>query len=248
MFVMPTKFGENVFFKDLVGKVPFITSKLLADKNYKITSSEKYVTETYSYVNEICHKIKDLWACAVFINCYPKKSELSKLLSRSEYLIYHLDFYYIGIVCIFDRLLKLINYTCELGLADKHVKFDIIINNSKVNNEIKGVLKKFDKSIADIRGLQNGIKHHKKYWDSRLNNADLFETYSSEPVFTRSMSKKDIQTLALSSGLEYASFIKTKTDELKKNNEALVDNLSFVFDKTYPIYKKKLEMLENKND
>lgn len=239
-----SKLEKTKFLEDLnKNLVSFAKKQLRINKGEKIelTNKEKFLAETYQLTNEIASKLQDLDASVLFIASYPGSIAIGKLLTRTEYLIYHLDFYYIGIVCIFDRVLKLINHICGLGLSDRHVALDIILNNSNVSQKIKEVLKKFDKSIVNIRTLQNQIKHKRKFWDHKLKEAAFFEDILRIDSLKDSFKKEDLIAMKHLANIEHRSYIRKKKQEMKENNKYLIDMLEVIYNETHFIYEAKLK-------
>jgi len=80
------------------------------EKSRGLSKEDAYIHLTWLLINEIENKFKDLDACIAFLSSYSKNGAVGKLLTREEYLFYHLEFYYIGVIGIFDRALKLVNH------------------------------------------------------------------------------------------------------------------------------------------
>lgn len=247
MYSVP-KLEKTKFIEDLnKNLISFAKKQLKINKGEKIklTDKEEFLAETYQFTNEIESKLQDLDAGVLFIASYPGSVAVGKLLTRTEYLIYHIDFYYIGIICIFDRVLKLINHICGLGLSDRYVTLDIILNNSNVSQKIKEVLRKLDKSIVNIRTLQNQIKHKRKFWDHKLKDAAFFESILRVDSLKASLKREDLLTMKHLANIEHRSYIREKKRELKNNNKALIELLCGIYKEIHSVYEIRLKTFQS---
>lgn len=215
-------------------------------KSRGLSKEDIYIHLTWWLINEIENKFKDLDACMAFVSSYPKNGAVGKLFTREEYLFYHLEFYHIGVIGIFDRALKLINHVYELGLADRHVTLDVISSHRYIDGELKKTLKSFNKDINDIRTLQNGFKHKQKMRDDKLKTASLLEAVHRYEWLRDSFDEMTRRQYEFYSTLEYRQYIRDKKKELKQTNVVLVDALVVLFDRLYFKYSKRLGILVSK--
>lgn len=246
MYNLP-KLENTKLKRDLSKQVPIVVKDLQSQqqKNIKLSVKENYVYKVWKAVNEIENKIKDLDACIILIKNYPKSKKLQKLFSREEYITYHLAYYYIGIVAVFDRALHLINIIDDIGLADKDVKVEIISTNAKVNNNTKKLLKSFNKSIGGIRSTQNIIKHKKQIWESTFRDIADFEHIYTNSSVIKTLSEKEKRTSKLLIKIKYKISVVNKCKELKNNNSILIKYIKVLYEVLYKKYNDNLEFLSN---
>lgn len=216
------------------------------EKSRGLSKEDAYIHLTWLLINEIENKFKDLDACIAFLSSYSKNGAVGKLLTREEYLFYHLEFYYIGVIGIFDRALKLVNHIYGLGLADRYVTLDIITSHRHIDGELSKMLKLFNKDVNNIRTLQNGFKHKQKMRDDKLKTAVLLETAYRYKWLSDSFDKVTRKQCEFLSTLEYRQYIRDKKKELKQTNAALANSLAALFDRSYFEYDKRLRISASK--
>ncbi len=172
-------------------------------KKFRKTKKYYFYRDLFNNINELDKKLKDLYITQKIIFEY-KNSKNKKQITKTEYIIYHLEYFYINIVGIYDRMLHFINFVYELGLSDRFVQKDIILKNSRVDDKMKKFLKEFDKSIKEIRVDQNIIKHKKKFYDKDMYDYELFEMAAR--------SEKNLKTKRQFMALSMNKFIKYQSD------------------------------------
>ncbi len=211
----------------------------------KPISSKKdlYIFELVEHIIEVEVKIRDLYLSELFIGNYSASNKIQKEFTRHDYIIYHLEFYYINVIALYDRVLHLINYIFNLGLADRFVTKDIITNNKNVKREVVAALNNIDKSLQGIRRLQNKIKHKIKLQErnERLKNAELFE------MAAKITPNRDVQLMKLSAKIGYKLYIKLKKKELEQNRLNLIAMLNQLYNLLAPVVKKHIKQFDSFN-
>jgi len=208
-------------------------------KKLRKTKRDVFYYTLFTCVIEIDYKMQDISLCPLFIKNYNVSSQIKSMISRYDYIMYHLEFYYINIVSIFDRMLHLVNFLYDLGLKDRFVNRDIIVTNKNVDKNIIKLLKRFDKSLQGIRTLQNKIKHKERINEREKNkwikDAELFEHVDSMK-FLETGEKSEFLAYAKTN---YAFYIKEKKKELLKNNKVLTEALNNFYNELMPQIKKR---------
>lgn len=202
------KFVASTNIVNIIKKDVTWIAKLKSDEEYngkKFRRTKKYLfyKELFNRINALEQKLNDLEVSRKLILSY-KNFKKNNDITKTEYILYHMEYFYINIIGLYDRMLHLVNFTYELGLSDRYVQKDIIVNNNKVDNKVKKFLKEFDKKIQAIRTDQNRIKHKDKYYDKQMYEYEIFEMAAK----TEENIKLKRQFLALS----MTRFVKYKKD------------------------------------
>lgn len=218
---------DELQFTKLYKELELQTEKLQKKKKNPLSKKEIYLTISFKLVFEVMKKLNDLYIGPLLLSSFPIKFK-GKIM-ESEYINYHLDFYFINIVSLYDRILKLINQIYKLGLTNKYVKHEIITSNQNVDKKIINILIDFYKRSIKVRTLQNIIKHQKKYTDDKLSNLGLIEIIiknKKKETFLNFYNKrliseytKNMQKIIYNNNEEIIKFVKQVFNQvqLKKN-------------------------------
>ena len=99
------------------------------------------------------------------------------LISRFDYIVYHLENHYVRAVAVIDRSLQLINLVFRLGLSERDCKFGVITANEFVKNtSTQKSLKRLDKMVQPMRQTRNLIIHQRQLSEESLDQIELFHT------------------------------------------------------------------------
>jgi len=157
---------EHEIYKDIEGYIPKIVNKLRdAEKNkssYPLIGLEDFIFGTFKFLDEIDKKLKDLDLSMIFISSFPSYKSWRKVMMRKEYILYHLEYFNINIIALFDRVLHLVNFLYDLGLSDRYVTINCITSNSNINKNLSKLLNDVNNNLDEIRKKQNRIKHKQK--------------------------------------------------------------------------------------
>lgn len=200
-----------------------------------LSEREEFIFDIFQRLNEIVDKLKDLNYSVMFFSVYPNYKLWRSKITRQEYIIYHLEYYYINIVALYDRLLHFVNFIYDLGLADQFVTLRSIITNKHVKKETIKILKGIDKTLQGIRKIQNKIKHKEKFRDKKMYYPSLLEFQYRHNMFAeyapefQNELKSDINFF-------YRNYLISKKKELKENNKALGNGIKILLDNVLPIY------------
>ena len=188
------------------------------------------IKDLFDYLTEIINKQKDIQIAKSFLKSHKTIGKTNRNIeTREVYIKYHIEFYQINIIGVFDRVLHLINFVYKLGLADRYVKKDTICSNSNTPKKIVDLVKKFDKDIESIRGSQNSIKHKEKIYIPELYNASLIDftlkqwqeikKHKLKVNFT--WSKQDEKFLKADADFYYNMFLKKEREKIDEINSKL---------------------------
>lgn len=232
--------GDNKLSKMMVPKAIwlvkiFVEKKKLKKKINKTNKQTQFYFRLFNHLIEIDKKMKDLQLCIDFISSYTTSISIKNKILRAKYITYHLEYYYINIVAIYDRILHLVNFVYKLGLHDRFVTKDIITKNDNIDKEVIELLRKIDKSIQGIRVLQNKIKHKEGLKEREKNkwfkNAEFFDQVQ---INKADLAKGKKSKLSVYAKRNYTLYIREKKKELKKNNKVLLQILNTFYNSLMP--------------
>lgn len=234
---------EHKIGKLISDDVSFIAKESIkkkAEKTIELDSKFYYVSQLMYPCFEIENKFEDFQQAYLLLSKYPKGKKYQKNFTRENYIIYHLQFYMISQVALFDRLLHLTNFVFELGLDDLNVKYSIIINNSRVPKSCKSIIKDFDNFLSknNIRAVQNKIKHKERLKDSKLYTASLFE-WSSK--IKGNLPQEDLDDMNKTAMGMYKIYILIKRNMMKSEVEKMNNMTHKWLDSLYPEILKKYQ-------
>lgn len=218
-----------------------IAKDSLGKKEDEIIELERklyYVSQLIYPCFEIQNKFEDFHQSYLLLSKYPNGKKYRDNFSRENYIIYHLQFYLISQVALFDRLLHLVNFVYEIGLDDKNVRYSVIVKNSRVDKNTKNALKRFNKYLDEInvRMDQNRIKHKERLKDKKLFTPSLFE-YSAK--IKGNLDEATLDELKRSAMGMYKVYIYLKRHSMKSEIECLNEMTTSVLDTLYPHILKK---------
>lgn len=234
-----SKFDRSIFYKKYQQDVLKIAKKKasieIKGAKKKYSSSEKYFLEFLWLLAEVEYKLIDLELCLKFINFFPPNKSLRIQASRYDYIVYHLEYYYINIVAIFDRLLHVINFIFNLKLKGAKLTLINVEKIGLVDAKIINLLKIFDKSINTIRNTQNTIKHRLKFQERELDEAQLYEHILKNSEEMKVESKQKMM-FRFASKLKYSFYLSKKKKEIKSNNKFIEEVAIKVCDLVLPYF------------
>ncbi|MEZ8695011.1 Cthe_2314 family HEPN domain-containing protein [Vibrio splendidus] len=127
----------------------------------------------------------DCWSSCKAIKTSLKKLQIAEECIKSsyrfcpnehevaEYIEFHIENYLIRSRSIYDRVLIFTNYLCDIQMAKESVNHISITTNQKViKANLKEKLKKINRACEVYRVERNGIVHHDKYANDRLEWVD----------------------------------------------------------------------------
>ena len=209
-----------------------ISKKFLEAKQKKeeanLKDSEEFIYQIFLYYVDINEKFIDLEISKQSISCFPAQIK-NRGIKRNEYIIYHLEYFYISIIAIFDRLLQLINFL--YGLKIEQNKLDLKSLKKKLgNNRLKNALSNFNNALGGVRNEQNTIKHHQKHKDDKLYVLSLAEHLSENNVRYEEVVKD-----------QHWFYCSDKRKNLTQNIEALNKYVLNILDELAPVLSAKIE-------
>jgi hypothetical protein len=207
-----------------------------------LSSRQYYVSQLIYPCFEIENKFDDFSQIYDLLSKYPPGKTFRARHTKQEYIILLLEMYLISQVALFDRILHLVNFVFELGLSDAYVKYEIILNNTKVAVDVKKILKKFDKHLlgCGIRKSQNKIKHKERLREDELCHPAAIEQFLriSSPDDMDKYANEDMQFL-------YGCYVKDRRSRIVDETRTLRKITIEALDQLYPLIHKKYHSYED---
>jgi hypothetical protein len=207
------------------------------NKDIILLSSKLYYVSQLMYpCFEIENKFNDFDQVFHLLSKYPQGKQYRDRHTKERYIIFLMEIQLISQVALFDRILHLINFVYELGLSDTYVKYEIISKNSRVDDNLKKVLKSFSDYFQknNIRSLQNKIKHKERLRDNDLNHVSLIEHVINNKLFN-GFNEESIRELKEDMKFGYRFYIKDKRKKICAEIEKLQKMTVDILDLLYPL-------------
>lgn len=194
----------------------------IRDKKVKSVTKD-YTHNAYRSLVEIENKIIDLYNATYLIISYPEiKTKIDKI-SYNEFIIYHLEYYLISQVALFDRILHLCNFVYGLGYKGLGINYKNIKKDEKTNSDCKSKLIKFNDYLSDIknneiRNTQNDIKHKKRLVVKEVDDIS-FSKFSAEIAMRLgdiNLSREKVQEFDSSSESYLLDLVNKNISEIKE--------------------------------
>lgn len=244
------KFNECLFYKKFQIEIVNIARKKidveLNNSSIQYSSSEQYFLEFLWLLAEVQYKLNDLELCLSFLNFFPPNKSLRSKISRYNYIVYHLEFYYINIIALFDRFLHIIKFIFSLKLYGANITLPNIEKTGLVSDDIVTFMKVFDQNISKIRSTQNIIKHRLKFQERELDDVELFE-HIIKNSSGMNIDSKDQVMYKFASKLKYSFYLKNKKKEIKSNNKFFEEMAVKLCDSTLPYFDANYNQRKNSN-
>ena len=145
-------------------------------KKIKESSKDFFFMNLYMRISELDKKLNDLRIGKELVFQYPYLRTKDKtVFNKVDYINYNVEYFFINIIGVVDRVLHIVSFVYKLPLPANRVTVKTILNNPKVDENVKNFLEKFNKSIKNIRNVQNMIKHRVKYYDNDIYTYDALE-------------------------------------------------------------------------
>jgi hypothetical protein len=190
-------------------------------------------------------------AMAELLNCCHQLSQIPVLLAnhrqtatmdkaginRHSMIVYHIENYLIRTQSVLDRTLKLVDAVFHLLNAPKNCRYDVVIQNVKVQvSDIPEPIKKLRKLLERYAGLRNEIIHHHSIKENALRRLDLFFILERWGKISPNHNSSNIQEHIKDTIFEILWF---KKKELVEFNNEIAASLNLIFDKLTPYYKRE---------
>lgn len=234
--------SHEMYFSLQEGLIPIAKELLKAKNEHRgaiFTKNQVRIKNLFNYLTEIVNKQQDIQIAKEFLKSHKSVGRNSKNVQiRSACIKYHIEFYQINIIGVFDRILHLINFIYKLGLADRHVKKDTICSNSNIPKKLVHLVNKFDKDVESVRSSQNSIKHKEKIHIPELYNAELLdftlrqwaEIKKEKIKVNFSWSKQDEKSLKSDADFYYNIFLRNESKKIDEINTKLNQNILDILD------------------
>lgn len=162
-------------------------------KDYSIT--DNYIKDVFKVSVNLQNTLNTLEDIEIYIRNFPFDRRFERQgITKSRYIKYHVEVYYLKINTVLDQLVLLLNEVYCLGIPEKKCNLDLIssIKSMKDKETIKEI-KRLNHAFSDIKELRNLSVHRGIFGDTELSSIDSLEyIINNTPVKQRDRKLKDI--------------------------------------------------------
>lgn len=144
--------------------------------NFSVLPSEceRYCMDVLISAGDILSCLDELYSSTAMLSGY--RNALHPTMSRTEYIHFMIENYYLRITSIKDRTLRFVNIVFKIGLPERECKDSTVVKNENVKKtEIYDILLRLEKIVTNYREKRNTIAHSKSYFDQGLFHAGAYE-------------------------------------------------------------------------
>jgi len=206
------------------------------------TEQEKYLRSSLLSACEVAVACNQLYYALAYLSGYRTRHTLQdELITRADYIAYHLENLYLRLGMITDRSLKLTNTVFRLGVPPRECSFRVVADNEHVRHtSVRARLNALNRAVEPYRDVRNSIAHHDRYSDPGL--AEI-ETY-----FVLEKAKEPGPVVVRSRQFfkwEADRYVESKRSELLPVTRALVEAIARLFDTLLPVFEQNHLCLGN---
>lgn len=208
-------------------------------ESYNLTPLNRYVYETGYYTGQVLNQIERIDQAGVLLNSYPKIKAWQTRYGRFEYFQYHLEQYFIAVAGLVDRLLLLINQIYGLKIDDGQVRFSSVKVKLRMgqHEEFILLLDEIIESMKEVKKSKNSYTHSQRFWERKLWHIGLLELAVKDEIVPDSDGylKEDLKG-------DIRLYQKEKTEWILKNEKALQEMLTLLFESFYTEYLSRIKI------
>lgn len=223
------------FFNDAVNPDP-----ILRRDNYYIRSprpSEIYSSDVLKSTGELISACDQMELSKQLLSGFRSNKFGNLVITRYEFIVYHVENYLFRAGMITDRCLKLVNTVFDLGKKPEQCKFDVIAKNVHVaTTSVPSILKSIRKELKDVQMERNNIAHFKSYDHQDIYHVGLHSmmTKSGEDEYT----KRAFHIIKAKAD----KFIALKKAEMSSLNQKVLQHVATLLDNLIFTYTSKLSV------
>ena len=193
-----------------------------------------YTWRIFQRVINLSETIDDLTYISHFITGKPPALTVKECkLTRTAYLQYHMECYYIKLISIVNKSCLLVNEVYQLGLPSRLCNSNDLIQMEAIKDTvIETDIKALAKALHGKKRLRNFIDHEGKYQDKTLRNILLYDS-SLFTTIRNSKSNRAINILLEKYRKETSSNIYSTQKNLVSFLNKLFIDLSHEYNRRY---------------
>ena len=157
--------------RELAQAIKPILSRIAPEKpppwNIELAPSEEYATEVLRSNQEVKNSIERMRQSLALLSGY-RRDRLAGAASlhRVEYINYHMESFFVNMVGVSDRALRLINTTLRLGLDPRDCAERVIMRCKQVKGTpIEAQWKSLNTEARRYATERNAVVHHSRFRD-----------------------------------------------------------------------------------
>lgn len=201
-------------------------------------SEEEYAVKSMIATTELINVCEQMGYCVDFLTGFRSKNfpEHSNI-TRLDYIVYHLENYFIRTGMVLDRSLLLVNIVFQLGLPEKQCRMATVAENHHVaRTTVQKSLKRILKTVSPVQAKRNTVIHERGYTDEELKELEIFS------VLEKTGSDTAKKYFHLSKTMT-DNAVASKKEELQKINQEVFKDVIALFDSLEEIFNVKFASL-----
>jgi len=137
---------------------------------------EEYSTRCLISAGELLSICEQMAIATELLSGYRSGASIREtVITRFDYLVYHIENHLIRSISVLDRSLHLTNTVFRLGMPEEDCRFDSIVRNDYVSNtNVARALKELDKLLKPFRRLRNVVIHRRRHSDQDFAEFELY--------------------------------------------------------------------------
>ncbi|MCD6321723.1 MAG: hypothetical protein J7L77_01735 [Clostridiales bacterium] len=196
------------------------------------TDQEEYLKSCLILLGEVSIACDQLHYALVYLSGYQSRKTLSgELITRVDYIAYHVENLYLRLGMIPDRSLRLTNEVFRFGLPARECRARTITENRHLKGTpVRARLRAIEKIVMPYREERNIIAHMARYNDPALSKVELFsilqkiEGQPDKPILerTRHFYKRETDAYIEAKRKEFGPIVNDLIDEVARFFETLL--------------------------
>lgn len=196
------------------------------------TGQEEYLSSCLILSGEVSIACDQLHYALVYLSGYQSKKTLNgELISRADYIAYHVENLYLRLGMIPDRSLRLTNEVFRFGLPARECGARTITENQHLKGTpVRTRLRAIEKIVMPHRKARNTIAHMARYTDPALSKVEPFfilqkiEGQPDKPLLdrTRHLYKRETDAYIEAKRKEFGPIVNELIDEVARFFETLL--------------------------
>jgi hypothetical protein len=213
------------------------------EKLRSLRPDEEYARRSLVFASELLNVCDQMSYAVEFLSGFrSRKMPSGEVITRFDYIVYHIENHLIRTNSVLDRVLLLVNIIFQLGVPEKECRFSVIAPNEHIaSTPTAGALRAIQKIIEPYQGQRNSVIHRRRLSDENLTPVELYYVFQK----SASTGSDDAVDAVTENFFHFYKdmtdkFVKTKKEELLAfNSEAflavskLLQTLEPIFDRNH---------------
>lgn len=155
--------------KDFRGEIPWTPSRPLRP-------DEEYVSNCLISGGDLVSVCDQMAMATEFLTGYRDRFRKTRMLiTRFDYIVYHIENHLIRSMSVLDRSLLLTNVVFRLGIPEQECRFKVVAHNEHVvRTRVAKSLRSLDALLNPLRSQRNIVIHRRGHSDSTLRRLEPY--------------------------------------------------------------------------